>query len=83
MRTNLAANDAAFSCVYEQEDEEGHRGVKLSKDLMSIAGGWWVGVWWCAGAWVCSGEGGLEEQEGDGRGQKGVAIRGCQEVPCS
>ena len=38
VRTNLAANDAAFNCVYETEDEEGHRGVRLSKDLMAIAG---------------------------------------------
>jgi hypothetical protein len=39
LRTNLAANDAAYNCVYETEDEEGHRGVRLSKDLMAIAGG--------------------------------------------
>ncbi|KIZ04826.1 3-ketoacyl-CoA synthase 9 [Monoraphidium neglectum] len=38
LRTNLASNDAAFNCVYETEDEEGHRGVRLSKDLMAIAG---------------------------------------------
>ena len=38
MRTNLAANDAAYNCVYECEDEEGKRGVRLSKDLMAIAG---------------------------------------------
>jgi 3-ketoacyl-CoA synthase len=38
LRTNLAANDAAFNCVYETEDEEGYRGVRLSKDLMAIAG---------------------------------------------
>jgi 3-ketoacyl-CoA synthase len=40
LRTNLASNDAAFNCVYETEDEEGHRGVRLSKDLMAIAGQW-------------------------------------------
>jgi hypothetical protein len=40
LRTNLASNDAAYNCVYETEDEEGHRGVRLSKDLMAIAGGW-------------------------------------------
>jgi 3-ketoacyl-CoA synthase len=39
LRTNLASNDAAYNCVYETEDEEGHRGVRLSKDLMAIAGG--------------------------------------------
>jgi 3-ketoacyl-CoA synthase len=38
VRTNLAASDEAFSCVYEQEDGRGHRGVRLSKDLMAIAG---------------------------------------------
>jgi 3-ketoacyl-CoA synthase len=38
VRTNLAANDAAFHCVYEQEDVAGQRGVKLSKELMAIAG---------------------------------------------
>jgi len=44
LRTNLAANDAAYNCVYETEDEEGHRGVRLSKDLMAIAGAWGWGV---------------------------------------
>jgi hypothetical protein len=39
VRTHLAANDAAFNCVVEQEDSEGVRGVKLSKELMAIAGG--------------------------------------------
>lgn len=39
VRTHLAANDAAFNCVVEQEDPEGTRGVKLSKELMAIAGG--------------------------------------------
>jgi 3-ketoacyl-CoA synthase len=38
VRTNLAASDAAFQCVYEQEDATGHRGVRLSKELMAIAG---------------------------------------------
>ncbi|KIZ01226.1 3-ketoacyl-CoA synthase 4 [Monoraphidium neglectum] len=38
VRTNLAANDAAFTCVYEGQDEDGHRGVRLSKELMAIAG---------------------------------------------
>lgn len=38
VRTNLASNDAAYNCVFETEDEHGVRGVKLSKDLMSIAG---------------------------------------------
>ena len=39
VRTHLAANDAAFNCVVEQEDKEGVRGVTLSKELMAIAGG--------------------------------------------
>jgi 3-ketoacyl-CoA synthase len=38
VRTNLAASDAAFQCVYEQEDAQGQRGVRLSKELMAIAG---------------------------------------------
>lgn len=38
VRTHLAANDAAFNCVVEQEDQQGVRGVKLSKELMAIAG---------------------------------------------
>jgi 3-ketoacyl-CoA synthase len=38
VRTNLAASDDAFQCVYECEDGGGHRGVRLSKDLMAIAG---------------------------------------------
>jgi 3-ketoacyl-CoA synthase len=38
VRTHLAANDAAFNCVVEQEDKEGVRGVTLSKELMAIAG---------------------------------------------
>jgi 3-ketoacyl-CoA synthase len=38
VRTNLAANDAAYGCVFETEDDSGIRGVKLSKELMSVAG---------------------------------------------
>lgn len=38
VRTNLAASDAAYGCVFESEDEAGVRGVKLSKELMSVAG---------------------------------------------
>ena len=38
VRTNLAANDAAYNCVYEGEDDDGTRGVRLSKELMAIAG---------------------------------------------
>lgn len=39
MRTNMAADEASYHCVTEMEDADGHRGVKLSKDLMKIAGG--------------------------------------------
>jgi hypothetical protein len=42
VRTHLAANDAAFNCVVEQEDKEGVRGVTLSKELMAIAGTFWA-----------------------------------------
>lgn len=34
----MAADDSSYNCVMEMEDAEGHRGVKLSKDLMKIAG---------------------------------------------
>lgn len=30
--------DAAFDCVYETEDEKGERGVRLSKDIVKVAG---------------------------------------------
>ncbi|KAM3412988.1 hypothetical protein ACQJBY_004256 [Aegilops geniculata] len=39
VRTHKGADDKAFRCVYQQEDESGKRGVSLSKDLMGIAGG--------------------------------------------
>ena len=38
VRTHLGANDAAYSCVYQMEDEDKHLGVLLSKELMAIAG---------------------------------------------
>ena len=38
VRTNLAANDTAFNCVFEVEDEQGVRGVRLGKELMGVAG---------------------------------------------
>ncbi|KAK9114919.1 hypothetical protein Syun_021716 [Stephania yunnanensis] len=38
VRTHKGADDKAFRCVYEEEDQEGYKGVSLSKDLMAIAG---------------------------------------------
>ncbi|EYU26763.1 hypothetical protein ABFS82_14G045200 [Erythranthe guttata] len=39
VRTHRGANDKAYRCVYQEEDEEGKTGVNLSKNLMAIAGG--------------------------------------------
>ncbi|CAM8917415.1 unnamed protein product [Rhodiola kirilowii] len=39
VRTHRGADDKAFKCVYQEEDENGKVGVSLSKDLMVIAGG--------------------------------------------
>ncbi|MED6148249.1 Protein Nef [Stylosanthes scabra] len=38
VRTNRAADDKAFRCVYQEQDDAGKTGVSLSKDLMAIAG---------------------------------------------
>ncbi|KAI5055785.1 hypothetical protein GOP47_0029306 [Adiantum capillus-veneris] len=38
VRTHKGADDKAFHCVYQQQDDAGHFGVSLSKDLMAIAG---------------------------------------------
>eukprot|EP00250_Pteridium_aquilinum_P010327 c19303_g1_i1 orf=363-1898(+) len=38
VRTHKGADDKAFKCVYQEQDEEGKLGVALSKELMSIAG---------------------------------------------
>lgn len=32
-------SEAAFRCVYQTEDAEGVRGVELSKEITSVAGG--------------------------------------------
>ena len=37
VRTHQGADDRAYRCVYQEEDESGHVGVALSKDLMSVA----------------------------------------------
>ncbi|OVA18726.1 FAE1/Type III polyketide synthase-like protein [Macleaya cordata] len=38
VRTHRGADDKAFKCVYQEQDEAGKMGVSLSKDLMAIAG---------------------------------------------
>jgi 3-ketoacyl-CoA synthase len=38
VRTLTGAKDAAYRCVYQEEDDRGNVGINLSKDLMSIAG---------------------------------------------
>ncbi|OMO74311.1 Very-long-chain 3-ketoacyl-CoA synthase [Corchorus capsularis] len=38
VRTHCGANDKAFKCVYQEQDDAGKTGVSLSKDLMAIAG---------------------------------------------
>ncbi|GAB2267310.1 Protein Nef [Dionaea muscipula] len=38
VRTHRGADDKAFRCVYQEQDEAGKTGVSLSKDLMAIAG---------------------------------------------
>ena len=38
VRTTIAADDEAFECVYQCEDERGKVGVRLRKELMAVAG---------------------------------------------
>ncbi|KAL8143421.1 hypothetical protein V2J09_016453 [Rumex salicifolius] len=38
VRTHRGAQDKAYGCVYQEQDEAGKSGVSLSKDLMAIAG---------------------------------------------
>ncbi|OEL17866.1 3-ketoacyl-CoA synthase 6 [Dichanthelium oligosanthes] len=38
VRTVAAARDAAYRCVFQEEDDEGNTGIRLSKDLVSTAG---------------------------------------------
>ncbi|XP_010530834.1 PREDICTED: 3-ketoacyl-CoA synthase 9 isoform X3 [Tarenaya hassleriana] len=38
IRTHKGADDKAFKCVYQEQDDNGKTGVSLSKDLMAIAG---------------------------------------------
>ncbi|KAE8798176.1 3-ketoacyl-CoA synthase 5 [Hordeum vulgare] len=37
-RTITAANNSAYQCVYQEEDEKGNLGIALSKDLTVVAG---------------------------------------------
>lgn len=39
VRTHKGADDKAFRCVYQEQDDIGKTGVSLSKELMAIAGG--------------------------------------------
>lgn len=38
VRTHKGADDRAFSCVFQDEEEDGKKGMSLSKDLMAVAG---------------------------------------------
>jgi 3-ketoacyl-CoA synthase len=38
VRTNLAADDEAFGCIWQTDDEEHKTGVMLKKELISVAG---------------------------------------------
>ncbi|KAH7853035.1 hypothetical protein Vadar_032391 [Vaccinium darrowii] len=38
VRTHKGSDDKAYKCVFEEEDEQGKVGIRLSKDLMVIAG---------------------------------------------
>ena len=38
IRTHRGAKDEAYHCVYQTEDEDGYRGVRLSRDVMRVAG---------------------------------------------
>ncbi|QHN88306.1 3-ketoacyl-CoA synthase [Arachis hypogaea] len=38
VRTHLGADDKAFRCLYQEQDEAGKTSISLSKNLMDIAG---------------------------------------------
>ena len=38
VRTHTGANNRCFSCINQEEDEDGTLGITLSKDLMAVAG---------------------------------------------
>ncbi|XP_022952071.1 3-ketoacyl-CoA synthase 4-like, partial [Cucurbita moschata] len=39
VRTHIGADDLAFKCVYQEEDDDGITGIALSKDVVVMAGG--------------------------------------------
>ncbi|XP_028771994.1 3-ketoacyl-CoA synthase 11-like [Neltuma alba] len=38
LRTHMASDDRSYNCVHQQDDEQQHIGVAISKDLMHVAG---------------------------------------------
>ncbi|CAN6164339.1 unnamed protein product [Urochloa humidicola] len=38
VRKSTSAQDSAYHCVFQEEDDEGNLGVNLSKDLVAVAG---------------------------------------------
>ncbi|CAN6201854.1 unnamed protein product [Urochloa humidicola] len=38
VRKSISAQDTAYRCVFQEEDDEGNLGVNLSKDLVTVAG---------------------------------------------
>ena len=38
VRTHNGADDASYACVHQAEDGDGRVGVRLSKDLLAVAG---------------------------------------------
>ncbi|KAI9191080.1 hypothetical protein LWI28_003366 [Acer negundo] len=38
VRTHKGADDRSFRCIYQEEDEQRYRGLKVSKDLVEIGG---------------------------------------------
>ncbi len=37
VRTHIGSDDLAYDCIFQMEDKEGIRGVKLSKNIMDVA----------------------------------------------